>query len=365
MATKETYNYDPDYAIPPGETLEETMEALGMTQQQLAERTGLTVQTLNRIFKGEQPISYDTANKLEYVTGYPASFWNNLEAQYREQLVKVKEAREMESNQQWLKTIPVKELKEREILPDTKDKVVLFREALRFYGVSSVESFRKVWSEPKAAARRSTAFESAPGPTSAWLRLGQVIARGIDCADYDKKRFAANVRAVRELTTRDPKEFLPEMQRLCAEAGVALALVPEFKKAPWSGAAEWLSPKKAMIVLCLRGKSEDKFWFTFFHEASHILHDGKTKSFLDGEKSAYADDPSEKRADEFAAQTLIPRRHDPSIAAIRSKAEIRRFAREIRIAPGILVGRYQHLTQKWNFFNDLKRRFEWVREAGD
>ena len=74
------------------------MEALGMTQLELAERTGLTVQTLNRIFKGEQPITYETANKLEYVTGYPSSFWNNLEAQYRQQLVKVQEARELEKN---------------------------------------------------------------------------------------------------------------------------------------------------------------------------------------------------------------------------------------------------------------------------
>ena len=74
------------------------MEAMGMTQHEMAERTGLPVQTLNRIFKGEQPIPYETANKLEYVTPYPARFWNNLEAQYREQLVTVGESRQMENN---------------------------------------------------------------------------------------------------------------------------------------------------------------------------------------------------------------------------------------------------------------------------
>jgi len=362
MATKQTYKYESDYAVPPGETLKETIEMLGMTQQELAERTGLTVQTLNRIFNGEQPITYETANKLEYVTGYPASFWNNLEAQYREQLVKVEEVHEMEKNLGWLKTIPVKELKEREILPDTSDKVVLFREALRFYGVSSVESFAKVWHEPKAVARRSTAFENVPGPTSAWLRLGQIEARSIDCAPYDKKKFVANLKAIRDLTTCDPKEFLPEMRRLCSEAGVALVLIPEFKKAPWSGAAEWLSSKKAMILLCLRGKSEDKFWFTFYHEASHILHDGK-KKFLDDEKSAYSDDLSEKKADDFAADTLIPRHYDQSIVTLKSKTDVLQIAKELCISPGIVVGRYQHLTKKWSFFNDLKRRFKWEKET--
>lgn len=363
MATKSSHPYEPDYAIPPGETLAEILDALGMTQQELAERTGLTVQTLNRIIKGEQPITYETANLLEYVTDYPARFWNNLEAQYREQLVKVEERRKLEENLQWLKSLPVKELKERGILSDTSDKIVNFREALRFYGVSNVESYGKVWQEPKAAARRSTAFQSAPGPTSAWLRMGQIEARRIQCAAFDRKQFAANVKAIRGLTMLPPNEFLPEMRRLCAEAGVALVLVPEFKKAPWSGAAEWLGSKKAMILLCLRGKAEDKFWFTFFHEAGHILHDGKKETFLDSEKPDYAEDPSEQRADEFAAETLIPRRFDPRITAIRSKREVCKFADTLGVSPGIVAGRYQHLTQKWNYFNDLKRRFEWAKEG--
>ena len=65
---KKKYDFTPDYAIPPGETLKETMESLEMTQKELAKRTGLTVQSLNRIFKGEQPINYETAGKLELVT---------------------------------------------------------------------------------------------------------------------------------------------------------------------------------------------------------------------------------------------------------------------------------------------------------
>ena len=36
--------------------------------KELAVRTGLTEQTLTRIFKGTQPISDETANRLELVT---------------------------------------------------------------------------------------------------------------------------------------------------------------------------------------------------------------------------------------------------------------------------------------------------------
>jgi HTH-type transcriptional regulator/antitoxin HigA len=89
LKAKKKYTFEPDYAVPPGETLKETIEFLGMTQKELSARTGLSVQSLNRILKGEQPISYETANILELVLNVPASMWNKLEAQYREQLIKI------------------------------------------------------------------------------------------------------------------------------------------------------------------------------------------------------------------------------------------------------------------------------------
>ena len=95
LTAKKLYGFEPDYAIAPGETLKEVMESLNMSQKELGIRTDLTVQSLNRIFKGIQPISYETANKLELATGVPARMWNNLEAQYREQLAKNKKRRQM------------------------------------------------------------------------------------------------------------------------------------------------------------------------------------------------------------------------------------------------------------------------------
>jgi HTH-type transcriptional regulator/antitoxin HigA len=89
LKAKKKYTFEPDYAVPPGETLKETIEFLGVTQKELSTRTGLSVQLLKRISKGEQPINFETANILELVLNVPASMWNNLEAQYREQLVKV------------------------------------------------------------------------------------------------------------------------------------------------------------------------------------------------------------------------------------------------------------------------------------
>ena len=75
--------YQPDYISPPGETLLETLEALGMSQAELAERTGKSLKTINEIIKGKAPITPETALQLERVLGVPAHFWNRANASFR------------------------------------------------------------------------------------------------------------------------------------------------------------------------------------------------------------------------------------------------------------------------------------------
>ena len=72
-----------NYAVAPGETLQETLQAFGMTQAELAEQTGHPKKTINEIVKGKSAITVDIALQLERVLGIPASFWNNLERNYR------------------------------------------------------------------------------------------------------------------------------------------------------------------------------------------------------------------------------------------------------------------------------------------
>ncbi len=356
MKANKQYSFEPDYAVAPGETLQEVMESLDMTQKELAIRTGLTVQSLNRIFKGDQPITCESANRLELALGVTARYWNNLEAQYQEQLAKLEERKRLEADLLWLKTIPTRELRDRGLIGKTEDKIDLLRETLAFYGVSSVSAWEEIWEDPAIAARRSSCFETQPGAASAWIRQGELLSQKITCKPFDKSLFLQVLHAIRSLTQEKLDKFEPEMRRLCAEAGVAVALVPEMKKVPWNGATKWLSSRKAMILLCLRGKGEDKFWFSFFHEAGHVLHDSKKDLLIN---NGTCDDPREVSADQFASEFLIPARHNRDIHRFRSNQEIINFAAEAGISPGIVAGRYQFLTKKWTHFKTLIRTFEW------
>jgi len=146
----------------------------------------------------------------------------------------------------------------------------------------------------------------------------------------------------------------------CAASGVAFVLVPEIKGATVSGAAKWLTANKAMICLNLRGKSNDRFWFTFFHEAGHILNDSKKETFIDVD---YKDDPREQNANRFATNSLIPDVHAARLSSLKSREKVETFAESIGIAPGIVVGRMQcegHIP--YSHLNYLKVKLDWVQE---
>jgi HTH-type transcriptional regulator / antitoxin HigA len=77
-------SFNPDYASPPGDMLEETMEYLGITQTELAHRMGRPIKTIHKILQGKAALTADTALELERVLGAPAHLWMNLEANYCE-----------------------------------------------------------------------------------------------------------------------------------------------------------------------------------------------------------------------------------------------------------------------------------------
>lgn len=75
--------FDPDWVIPPGETLRESLEGIERTAQDLAEGTGLDVEWINSFLAGEAEITVEQAEALVPWTQVPASLWLALEANYR------------------------------------------------------------------------------------------------------------------------------------------------------------------------------------------------------------------------------------------------------------------------------------------
>jgi len=79
------------YAAAPGMYLQEWIEEASLTQQEAADRLGLSRKTVNGIIKGTQPVSQETAIKLERVTSIPRETWLRFEAKYREGLARLED----------------------------------------------------------------------------------------------------------------------------------------------------------------------------------------------------------------------------------------------------------------------------------
>ncbi len=352
--------YRPDYAVSPGEVLEFELDMRGMKQQELAKRTGLTPKHIGAIVNGKSSITPETAIKLERAIGMPAQYWMNLEAQYQEVLARAAEEEQLTRDLDWLKRIPLASMAKLGWIQRCKDPKDQLVTVLRFFGIASVDQWDDMWPNLAVAYRQHNHHEIFPEAVSAWLRRGEIEAAAMACEPFDKAKFRHALDDIRGLTTTSPDVFVPKLQELCAEAGVAVVFVPSLPKTAVSGATRWLTSTKALIQLSLRHKTDDHLWFTFFHEAGHILLHGKKELFLEGTNGL--DPEKENEANEFSENELISKKAlDSFVQANRfSKASIIKFAAELEVSPGIVVGQLQH--KKWlprSHCNDLKQRFQW------
>ncbi|TFB75307.1 addiction module antidote protein, HigA family [Cryobacterium glaciale] len=343
--------YVPDRISSPGETLRETLEALPLSQSDLAVRTGLSTKHISQIVLGTAALTHETAIKLERATGVPARLWNSLESQYRDWQSRASERESLAGSLDWLKQMPVAALRKSGIIQATHhDRETQLQEILEFFGVASVGAWRAAWAEPSAAFLQSAAFIADAGAVAAWLRLGELEASKLAVQPFDKAALRAILPKLRALTVLEPDVFWPQVQELCARAGVAIVLIPEVTGARASGATRWLSPSKALVQLSLRHKRNDHFWFALFHELAHVLLHGKKDVFVEhslGKDGGRLE--AEKQANDFAARTLIPLEADALIENVHTYSEVKTLASKLGIHPGIVAGRIQHDRNKHTF----------------
>jgi HTH-type transcriptional regulator / antitoxin HigA len=331
-----------DYATSPGETLQDLMEEQGLTQRDLARRADLSPKHVNQLLHGLVSLSPAIAQRLELVTGMPASMWNQLEALYQSDLQRLLAKRNLAEYSAWLDVMPVKTLLKRGVLPvNPSDRASRVQQMLSFFGVASVAAWDSIYAKLECAFRQSTAHEIKPGAVAAWLRLGEIAAREVQCAPFDAKGLRSALPELRSLTFEPPEIFAPKIQAICATYGVAVVFVEEIEGARASGVMRWITPEKALIQLSFRYRTDDHLWFTFFHEIGHVLLHGKTDMWIEDSHSS-GDDPKETEADRFSRDLLIPPKAVSDLRVLKSKSAVIDFAHRIGIAPGVVVGRLQH-----------------------
>jgi HTH-type transcriptional regulator / antitoxin HigA len=344
----------------PGDDILETIEHLKMSQAQLAERMGKTAPKIHDLITGKEPITTATALQLEKVLGVVASFWLSREALYREKLARLEAEEQIEANLQWIRTLPLKELVACGQLSSYKASGPLVEEALKFFGVASPKEWQKVYESEvlqHVDFRKSEKPAESVAAITAWMRVGELDMRKLHLAEFDKEQFknALDTR-IKQLVKEHPADFAQQLQEICASCGVALVYTPCFPKVPISGASRWFGGHP-LIQLSDRYKTNDQFWFTFYHEAGHILLHGKKDVFLESEKAVKTQSNKEEEADGFAAKKLLPEKAIEELPNRFTEDDVVGVAERWGTHPGIVVGRVQYLGMApYSFGNRYKER---------
>jgi HTH-type transcriptional regulator/antitoxin HigA len=358
------HRYEPSQAAPPGRLVQEYLDALDISARELGRRCGRSAKLVVEIIAGKAPIEPETALQLERVLGLAADAWLGMEANYRLHLAKISEQSRLTSDSDWVSRFPLKELERRGYVNRQVPPGELVRQMLGFFGAGSADACRQRFKELAAVSyRHSPSFRSAEESLLVWLRLGEREAEAIEAADFERATFLKQLREIRRLTTHPVDEFMPEMRERCARAGVAFVVIKPLQGVALSGISRWLTPRKAIIQQSLRHMANDHFWFTFYHEAAHLLLHSRKTIFLDGKGYSSASSQEEDEANNWSANFLVPQGdlQDFINNFQGSQSEILSFSAAQGIAPGIVVGQLQKRgVLRFNQMNHLKVRFQWL-----
>ncbi len=294
-----------DFIIHPGETVAEVIEDRGMTQRELAIRTGMTEKHISTVIHGQKGISAAFAKKLEYALGIEAGFWMNLQANYERELFEFEEVNSISEEEIGV----LRNLKEvvevyssfgwidKETNPP--GMVVDFRRA---FGVSNLLDTPKI---PYVAAYRAQSRNTGVDPyvLFAWQRMCELMTRNQYVADeVDVEKLRECIPTIKQTMFLRANLIQKKLLKVFSECGIAFRIVPHFTGAPVQGFIKKTEGGTLILCVTLRQKFADIFWFTLFHEIAHILNGDMKHEFID-----FDSEPGEMedKADKLARNLLI------------------------------------------------------------
>ena len=361
MAKKRT-GISRELLIHPGETIADVLEERGITQVELAMRTGVTPTYVSNVIHGKKDISAKFAMALEYALGVKKSFWLNLQANYDAELLEINEAEtvtEAEREAREHLNEIVKYLRKIGRLPlgETKEESILsLRGTLNVSDISNIPRFAAV-----GAFRISENTAVDPFVLGAWIRLCQIAgeANSID-ERFELTRVPELVDELKDVMLKHDGNIQKDLKNVMVRYGIDFSIAHHFTGAPVHGYVSLKRDGSYQMVVTIRRAFADEFWFSLFHELGHIVNgdiSSGTKFVDDG-----SNPEMENRANAFASERLMQNNSYREFieAADFSLQSIERFAESQRVMPYMVIGRLRrdkHLS--YYQYNDHMLRYKW------
>ncbi|MET3896980.1 HTH-type transcriptional regulator/antitoxin HigA [Devosia sp. UYZn731] len=357
---------DPNWASPPGDTIVRIMKNREIGASDLADALGMSAADFDMLLDGRRRLSQSEADVLAENLGSTPRFWLARDKSYVVEMARLDQQGEPASETSWIDSMPTSSMRKLGWIPkESRSKNKLKQELLAFFGCDTLQEWGQRYSSGVGAVafRTSVSLSSDGMATLVWLRVGEQLAANQIAEPFDRQAFKRILPSLKKLSAfKRPTSFLPRLIDACASVGVSVvtAKTPEGCRA--SGASWFDAAGRPVLLLSFRHLSEDHFWFTFFHEAAHVILHGE--NHIDGEGGvAMGTDTAkqEREANDFAQETLFSTELREALLAgsLRPKA-IMESARAANVTAGIVVGQLEKLGivphGKMNF---LKHRYRW------
>lgn len=254
-------------AVPPGMTIKEVLDDHHMTQKELAVRLGLSEKHISKLINGEVPLTQDVAIRLERVLDIEASFWNGLEAAYREAILKVEYENSIDEEINFAKPFGYAKLARLGIVPETKKAAEQVNNLQKFFEVASL---KHVADEMIMPLVYENIKDMEPAKKSAIYTLVQITkgqARFVEVNPYDAELLRKFIPKIKDLSSEPligVKEPLKDMLAACGVIIVYLPIIDNITSTCITYS------KGNSIVLGIPTEDSDAFW-TLLGEALQNL----------------------------------------------------------------------------------------------
>lgn len=358
---------EPNWSSPPGDTIVRLMARKEIVAAELADAMGMPIDDFDALLRGHRRLTEDDASVLAANLGSTPRFWLARDAAYVVDMARLGDQEAGVSETSWLASMPTSSMRRFGwVTKEVRAKEKLRDEILAFFGCVTLREWGKRYSSGVGAVafRTSVALESDGMATLVWLRAGEVAVADRDLPKFDSAAFRRLLPGLKKLSAfKRPSVFLPRLVDACMAVGVAVVTVRTPEGCRASGASWFDAKGNPVIMLSFRHMAEDHFWFTFFHEAAHVVLHGQNHIDGDGAQVMGNDTAKQEReANDFAQEMLLP-------SALRdvldergySTKAVRDIARAAGVTPGIIVGQLEKAgLVKHGQLNHLRHRYRWA-----
>lgn len=330
-----------DLIIHPGETIAEVIEERGMSQRELAIRTGMTEKHISTVISGQKNISPLFARRLEYALGIDASFWMNLQNNYDEEILSYEEIHAISDEEFSILDnldVTANSLADYDFFKVSDDKVEMVLNYRKFFGVSDLTNI------PKLSSLNSYSF---PANSNAelyalftWLKLCELLNKdNVITHNFNIDKLLKCIPDIKKAMYEKPHIIQKYLSDIFSKCGIAFCIVPKIKGISAKGYIR--KNNSGAVLLCVTGnqKYADEFWLDIFHELSHLINGDVKNSFIDFEDS---NEGIDLKAEIKAENYLIERQDYIEFVASKKYeriVEIERFAKNQNVPDFIVKSR--------------------------